>query len=231
MFEKNIERLARYFMRSGLSGNDICKFLALDTFSLWKAAAVYSGEITNSGSISSNGTFGLLPEFANDWSEISLNINTPLTFAVNNDEILLFKPEETSEKFPNFVNQTDISENWHSYVICPSVPHSVLALMLNTVPEFDEAVEPALRAICWMVTMYLARRKEEVEWPKVVTASIASHNNEALTERQLIIKGLVTRGYTNSVIAEEIGFSESLVRQETMVIYSKLKISGRQDLL
>jgi DNA-binding NarL/FixJ family response regulator len=38
-------------------------------------------------------------------------------------------------------------------------------------------------------------------------------------------------GYTNIAIANEIGFSDSLVKQETMTIYSLLNISGRKELL
>jgi DNA-binding NarL/FixJ family response regulator len=39
------------------------------------------------------------------------------------------------------------------------------------------------------------------------------------------------KGFTNPAIAAEIGYSESLVRQETMAIYSLLDISGRKELL
>ena len=38
-------------------------------------------------------------------------------------------------------------------------------------------------------------------------------------------------GLTNIAIANEIGYSESLVKQETMVIFSILNVSGRKELL
>jgi DNA-binding CsgD family transcriptional regulator len=37
-------------------------------------------------------------------------------------------------------------------------------------------------------------------------------------------------GLTNEDIAQKIGYSPSLVKQETMLIFSKLGISGRKDL-
>jgi len=37
-------------------------------------------------------------------------------------------------------------------------------------------------------------------------------------------------GLTNEDIATKIGYSSSLVKQETMLIFSKLGISGRRDL-
>jgi DNA-binding CsgD family transcriptional regulator len=38
------------------------------------------------------------------------------------------------------------------------------------------------------------------------------------------------QGMTNEAIADHIGYSPSLVKQETMIIFSKLGISGRKDL-
>jgi len=49
-----------------------------------------------------------------------------------------------------------------------------------------------------------------------------------LSDRQLVIAGLLERGYNNSQIGLEIGYSESLIRQETVAIYRKLKVTGRQ---
>ena len=49
--------------------------------------------------------------------------------------------------------------------------------------------------------------------------------------RQMLIKKLIENGYTNIAIANEIGYSESLVKQETMAIYSALNIAGRKELL
>ena len=51
-----------------------------------------------------------------------------------------------------------------------------------------------------------------------------------LTARQEKILELMRLGYTNEVIAQKIGYSPSLVKQETMLIFSKLGISGRKDL-
>jgi DNA-binding NarL/FixJ family response regulator len=47
----------------------------------------------------------------------------------------------------------------------------------------------------------------------------------------MLIKKLMENGYTNIAIANEIGYSESLVKQETMAVFSILKVSGRKELL
>lgn len=51
-----------------------------------------------------------------------------------------------------------------------------------------------------------------------------------LTRRQEDIYNYMKKGLTNEEIALRIGFSASLVKQETMLIFSKLGISGRKGL-
>jgi DNA-binding NarL/FixJ family response regulator len=52
-----------------------------------------------------------------------------------------------------------------------------------------------------------------------------------LTSRQEIILNALQKKKTNRDIAQEINYSESLVRQETVIIYAKLGISGKKDLI
>jgi DNA-binding CsgD family transcriptional regulator len=51
-----------------------------------------------------------------------------------------------------------------------------------------------------------------------------------LTERQTEILELVREGLTNVSIAAKIGYSESLIKQETIAIYQKLGIVGRREI-
>lgn len=54
--------------------------------------------------------------------------------------------------------------------------------------------------------------------------------NRELTGRQTRILNLIKEDRTNASIAAIIGYSESLIRQETIIIYKKLGINGRKDL-
>jgi DNA-binding NarL/FixJ family response regulator len=53
---------------------------------------------------------------------------------------------------------------------------------------------------------------------------------QPLTQRQTTILESLKNGMTNKEIAELIGYSESLVRHETMIIYKKLRVEGRHQL-
>jgi len=49
-----------------------------------------------------------------------------------------------------------------------------------------------------------------------------------LSDRQLVISGMLERGFNNAQIGLELGYSESLIRQETVAIYRKLQVTGRK---
>ena len=54
--------------------------------------------------------------------------------------------------------------------------------------------------------------------------------NQELTARQQRILEMIREDRTNSAIASILGYSESLIRQETIIIYRKLRIDGRREL-
>jgi len=56
-----------------------------------------------------------------------------------------------------------------------------------------------------------------------------SEYEKPLTERQNLILKLIAEGRTNAAIADVLGYSESLIRQETIKIYAKLGCSGRNE--
>lgn len=57
-----------------------------------------------------------------------------------------------------------------------------------------------------------------------------SLEQQELTPRQMKILEMVKEDRTNSAIASALGYSESLIRQETIIIYRKLGIGGRREL-
>jgi DNA-binding CsgD family transcriptional regulator len=59
----------------------------------------------------------------------------------------------------------------------------------------------------------------------------AGQSNHGLTDRQNLILNAILKGYTNRQISQEIDYSESLVRQETILIYKYFNVQGRAELL
>jgi DNA-binding CsgD family transcriptional regulator len=231
MYLFRVQELAKFLMRPGVTNPEVCKFLVLETFAPWKPAAFFAAEITEDGYLAAVGSFGLNPKTIQAWGNIPLTQDLPLTEAVKTNSFLVVKPTKVFEDFPLLKNYSDIPEDWDSHLICPVLPFGVFSLTLQSVPEVDSEFESFARTAGSLVALHFTKANLKIEtFSRKKTVSDQKRSGE-LTERQLIIKALMEKGYTNAAIAAEIEYSESLVRQETMMIYSTLNVSGRKDLL
>jgi predicted ATPase/DNA-binding CsgD family transcriptional regulator len=74
----------------------------------------------------------------------------------------------------------------------------------------------------------LASSKQEVAQPPTAIAAISASSNPAgLTTREMQVLRLVVRGFTNSVIAEELGLSEKTIAHHLTHIFSKTDSENR----
>jgi DNA-binding CsgD family transcriptional regulator len=231
MYLSEVEKLARYLISPGLTVPDVCKFLVLETFAHLKTSAVYASEITEDGCLAPVGTFGLNKTVVTAWGNIPLTIEAPLTVSVKTNQLVLIRREEAIERYPILVEYKGIPEKWDSYLVTPILPFGAIALTLDSVPVIEPELDSFLRAVGALACLFIQRSQVRVEPYSRKHSVSKSRKQGVLTERQVLIKQLMEKGHTNTAIAEEIGYSESLVRQETMAIYATLNISGRKELL
>jgi len=231
MDTNEIEKLARFVMSPGISDSDLCKFLALQTFSHTRPQAVWAGEITEDGYISRRGTFGIPAKLLSSLENIPLSAEVPSAEAVKSDKVIILKREESAEKYPALANFEVVPENWQSYVVCPVLPHGVISLALDSIPKVDSKFEIFLRTVGAITLYHFNMSQHRTEKGKHSKRNQTTKKLGELSGRQIAILHLIERGFSNPSIAEQIGYSESLVRQETMQIYSILKVSGRRELI
>ena len=123
-----------------------------------------------------------------------------------------------------------IRNDWVSGVAIPAYPIGGIALFSSVELELSELAKVFYVAIGSLLGLYASRLpkalvavainvKEKIDLPQV-----------PLSDRQLVIAGLLERGFNNAQIGLEIGYSESLIRQETVAIYRKLQVTGRKAL-
>lgn len=231
MYLSAVERLVRHLMTQEVSTSNVCKFLVLDTFKSIKASMVYAGEITTDGVIAPIGYFGFPEKAVASWRNISLTSHVPLTDAVMQDKIILLKKEDAFETYPLLNSYEGIPEIWESYLVCPTLPHGLLALVLNSTPKLTPEFDKFTRTVSSLVALHNQKPKLKPKKDRNGESDRVLEKNGALNERQLLIKNLMEKGFSNPEIAAEIGYSESLVRQETMAIFAALNISGRRELI
>ena len=91
----------------------------------------------------------------------------------------------------------------------------------------------SIEGICQLVGIYMngvnaIKPKVEVEKP-LNSAGDQVGTKAVLTQRQLLILAGMVEGKTNHELAEDLGFSVSTVRHETMRIYENLVVSDRKE--
>jgi DNA-binding CsgD family transcriptional regulator len=124
-----------------------------------------------------------------------------------------------------------ITQKWESYLVCPILPYGLIALTLDSTPKVHKEFELFLKTIGGITFLHFYRSKSRGENGNNGHRDRSVKKSGALTGRQEAIKDLIEKGLSNPEIAKEIGYSESLVRQETMAIYSTLNVSGRKELI
>jgi DNA-binding CsgD family transcriptional regulator len=200
----------------------------MNTFSEEKFRCIYIGELIETGVVCPLGGFGWSSEEYSSVFDVSIHKEFPLTDSIRSNTVVLCQNgSEYNEQYPameQFLYQGD----WVSGVAIPVYPIGGMALYSSIKLELTEAMTVFYITIGSLLGLYASRLpsalvavalsvKEKIDLPQV-----------PMTDRQLVIAGLLERGFNNAQIGLEIGYSESLIRQETVAIYRKLQVTGRK---
>lgn len=158
--------------------------------------------------------------------KVSLSDDNAVAFAMRTHKTLIFDMATMYSEFRHATHQEELSQ-YLTGVILPITERIVLASALNTplakIKDYEGYFE-CIRLVLalWQSKMFFKNQK---------ISKLSSHMKFELTPRQEIVLSRLKEGQTNREIARELGFSESLIRQETIIIYSKLGVSGRKEIL
>jgi DNA-binding NarL/FixJ family response regulator len=107
-----------------------------------------------------------------------------------------------------------------------------ISILSSKKMEIDTEIELLIKSLCYMSALRM-----EINL-KSKTKVIDSHNGEStfgnsnlskLTPRQKKILEMLIDKKTNKEIADELIYSVSTIKQETITIYEKLGLRGRED--
>lgn len=227
MYLEEITQLTNFVSISRRSSDDLCQYLVVNTLRKFSPRAIYVGQVDSEGQLVLKASFGFKSGYLDQFKKLPLNINTPVIEAVRNEQIIHVESRESFFKdYPAVTTLGTVCDDWSSAFAVPVQTIGAYFLVLRDRSELDTKVEFFLKTIAHLVALTL-------EEPAPVFRTTIDQIQEAkkLTPRQVIIKTLLAKGFTNAHIAKEIGYSESLVRQETIAIYAALRISGREELI
>lgn len=227
MYLEEITQLTNFISISRRSADDLCKYLVVNTLRKFSPRAIYVGQVDNEGHLALKASFGFQAGYLDQFKKLPLNVNIPVIEAVRNDEIIHVDSRESFFKnYPEVTTLGTVDDDWSSAIAVPIQAIGAYFLVLRESSQIDAEVRCFLKTIAHLIAITL-----DEPIPVFKTKVDQIPDGKTLTPRQEIIKSLLARGFTNAHIAKEIGYSESLVRQETIAIYAALRISGREELI
>ena len=227
MYLEEITQLTNFISISRRSVDDLCRYLVVNTFRKFSPRAIYVGQVDDEGNLALKASYGFTAGYLDQFKTLPLNVNIPVIEAVRTEEIIHIESrEDFFHDYPEVTSLGTVDDDWSSAVAVPIQSTGAYFLVLRKNSEINEEVNCLLQTIAHLIALSL-----EAPAPALKTKVDQVPVGKTLTHRQEVIKTLLARGFTNAHIAKEIGYSESLVRQETIAIYAALRISGRDELI
>jgi DNA-binding NarL/FixJ family response regulator len=225
---RKIQDFADYLALNPISYDEIMKFLVINTFSEQEFFIGYIAELLETGIICSLGSFGMTQEAFDSIPEVPITMKFPLNESIRSKHVVLdLHDSDYYDKYP-LLKEIKVEVVWVTSVNLPVLPVGGMGFYSSIAIELTESLLVFFTAISSLLGLYASRLPEKVVKELVKDKVVVNLGGATLTDRQLVIAGFLENGFTNKHIGEEIGFSESLIRQETVAIYRKLNVSGRK---
>jgi DNA-binding CsgD family transcriptional regulator len=227
---QNIVEFVDFVKRENPDLNEMCQFSVIRTFGFLKASSMFGAVLESNGQIRTTGQFGFSQEVMKSWEEQTISDSTPTTDALKTNNIVwIGEKNEWEREYPHVAKYgLDITAN--AFITWPITVRgsymSVLGICLQTAAAPSPSLISFFETIGGVVALQLSQ-SDRFPTTSEEDRIIALMN--LFTRRQRDVMSLVSDGLTNVQIANELGFSESTIRQETMRIYEILGATGRAD--
>ena len=221
-----ISQLNEYLELKRPSLDDLVHFLTARTLQPWNAERVFISRIDRDGVFRDFSFFGFPIDDAAQWKEVHITDRVPMADAARSASIVIADEERLLAVYKSLVK---FHEQWVGRVIVDvpiikgGVSIGVMGIVfIGKIPS-DESFLPFLRSVasCIVFAMDDTRRK--------IALKRTLGPKSELTDRQKNILEMMAQGLTNAVMASRLGFSESLIRQETVKIFRNLNVNNRHE--
>jgi len=223
---KKLTEFSTYLASSPKSYSAITQFLVMNTFKDYSLINGLIMELTEEALVCPIGGFGWPQSIFEATPNFPINGNLPLTNAIRNNQIIVIQNDPAL--LLQYPEAAGLPDGWVSGIVIPAYPIGCMFFSASELFEISHEKEIMLTAIGSLLGLYASRLPTELVHLAIKVKEKIQLEPVPLTERQLVIAGLLERGFSNSQIGLEIGYSESLVRQETISIYKKLNVTGRE---
>ncbi len=224
-----LHELVRFQRFSEPSLEEVFALLAQRTFSALYVDSLFLAVLRANGAIHFPARYSKTNTLFVNYPERVLDTDTPGRQAFVRDQVVecgsfeeypFYYPQNVTSLFPN---------GFQSSLAIPVPGFGALTLYSSVVIVLEHDIERFLQTVGEILALHLEARSYRAKFNQVDFVAEPSALLP-LTPRQWAIHEAILKGLPNGAIAKELSYSESLIRQETMRIYSKLGIRGRKDL-
>lgn len=221
-----IANLVSHLATKDLTEDQICEFLTTKTLTFLDVGHVWISEVTNRKTIRARASYGIDQSKFADWQEFPLDWKLPVTDALVEQKLVWINglPEWPNE-YPLLKNVA-YEKNMRTQIIIPIIrfdsPVACLGLVSHSELNPDEELDIFFRTLADLISLHLFRQARDRK-------RLESPNVSSLSDRQVQILVHIADKKTNLEIADLMGYSESTIRQETIRIFEKLNVKGRNE--
>jgi len=211
----------------------LAQFLVLDAFADHEPRGALISGFENDGHVCAKGSFGLDQEVVQGLQHLSVWDHAPAVDAIRQGSpIVLADASAVVARYPWLAQHGCLLRPTVAWPLSLGEERLGAIQMLFTSPIDEASLMQEFGFLTPVIALYLGLGSGIAALSNGHAVEPNGHkpsNDEPLTERQMTILKMLAQGMTNPQIAARIGFSDSTVRQETMVIYRHLGANGRRD--
>jgi DNA-binding NarL/FixJ family response regulator len=247
MLYRELAAVSSYIADTSHKLEEVLQMLCLKAMSSFNTVALLYTELDRNGMVSPKSYFGL--EFENGSEEgmkFSVSDQTPFTDSIRENKIVWVNTLPQWPKHYSPMTALKLPTNLKTLIASPvetrGLPVGSLTVFSREKLPYDDAVAQFVQAVSMILASALINKSSITDYSNNLDSLISGQPNkndefhvslreyqEPLTERQNLILKMISEGRTNAAIADVLGYSESLIRQETIRIYAKLGCSGRNE--
>ena len=234
----DIDYMAKILELSQFTGDmhsdvdDISRFIVVRTLSELDPVVFYVGWIHDGFELVELTGFGYSRDLENSVKNIPLRAKNPLTFSVTHNKLVLIHNTKADLKdFPDLDTDDPRIKGWKTCLAWPINSHGGAIAFFNSEFRLTDLPEKFIMTV-GSISGLAFKIALDCDWTAYARKSQkVVVNNDAPTPRQEIIIKRMRNGLSNKAIALELGYSESLIRQETIAIYKIFSVAGRKELV
>lgn len=247
MFYRQLAEVSAYVADNKYQVNEMLRLLCLRAMSSLQVEALIFNEIDSHGNTQPKHYFGFdMSDLNGHQPSFLIADKTPFTDCIRENRMIWIDSLPAWPRPYAAMNSIHIPKHFKTLITCPvenrGLPVGSLSIFSRTKLTYDESIAQFIEAISMMLASTFNTNSHPIggmnpAQPGSYSAARSFEDTELglqdfqepLTERQNLILKLISEGRTNAAIADVLGYSESLIRQETIRIYANLGCSGRNE--